>query len=249
MKPMRAIILEDDPDDVLLIREMLSEASGIPFHLEHAGSLMEGLERVAQEQFDVALLDLNLPDSAGIKTVDDFKRRAPSMPFVVLTGLGDDQMALKAVQRGAQDYLVKGVFHGDALVRCVRYAIERFRLQADLAQQAWQLAISEERVRRIIETSIDGIIVLSGDGTIHFVNQAVERLFGRKSEELFGSTFGTSVLANETLEVEFDPPNVSPRIAEVRTVAAVWEDKPAILAFLRDVTDRKRAEELRNLET
>ncbi|MCZ6680830.1 MAG: diguanylate cyclase [Candidatus Poribacteria bacterium] len=129
---MHILLIEDNEDDVLLIQETLAEAKGAPFDLECAGRLSTGLDRLARGGVEVVLLDLSLPDSQELATLDRTHAQAPDVPIVVLTGLDDEALGVKAVQQGAQDYLVKGQVDSNLLVRAMRYAIERHRLQAAL---------------------------------------------------------------------------------------------------------------------
>jgi DNA-binding response OmpR family regulator len=92
-----------------------------------AATLGEALIRVSEERFDAVLLDLSLPDARGLDALAGMRRRAPSIPIVVMTGLSDEALAIKAVNEGAQDYLLKGEADGSALARRLRFAIERGR--------------------------------------------------------------------------------------------------------------------------
>ncbi len=132
---IRALLVEDNPGDARLIREMLRSSE---VELVHADRLASGLQVLKQEGLDVVLLDLSLPDSQGFETFQAAHAAAPTMPVVVLSGLDDQDLALHAVQEGAQDYLVKGQVDGGTIIRAMRYAIERQRLEAvrqDLERQ------------------------------------------------------------------------------------------------------------------
>jgi Flp pilus assembly CpaE family ATPase len=126
-EPMKILLIEDNPGDVRLIKESLAEAEGFACQVVHVGRLVEGLERLRAEHFDLVLLDLSLPDSRGISTLIYAHEQAPGVPIVVLSGMDDEALALNAVREGAQDYLVKGRVSGPALVRCLRYSVERHR--------------------------------------------------------------------------------------------------------------------------
>src|SRR5262245_46807607 len=102
------LLIEDSPDDALLIGEFLADARQAQFEVEHVELLSAGLERVARPGLDAVLLDLQLPDSRGLDTFRRIQARAPALPVVVLSGFEDETAALTAVQEGAQDYLVKG---------------------------------------------------------------------------------------------------------------------------------------------
>jgi signal transduction histidine kinase len=123
---MRALLVEDNPGDARLIFEMLREAA---VELTHADRLAAGLEHLAHNGADVVLLDLSLPDSHGLATFEAVHAAAPNAPIVVLSGMDDEGVAVRAVQEGAQDYLVKGNVESATLVRSMRYAIERQRLE------------------------------------------------------------------------------------------------------------------------
>jgi serine phosphatase RsbU (regulator of sigma subunit) len=124
---VRILLVEDDTDDVWLIRNFLMDRWDGPFELQHAELLSAALQRCAEETFDVILLDLALPDSRGLETFIGMHAAAGGVPIVVLSGYNDQTIAIKAVQAGAQDYLVKGQVDDHLLVRSIRYAIERNR--------------------------------------------------------------------------------------------------------------------------
>lgn len=138
--PGRTVLLiEDNPGDARLIREMLTEVPTSGFRLEWVDRLARGLDRLGTSGIGVVLLDLSLPDSQGLATFQAVRSTAPLTPIVVLSGLTDEELALTAVREGAQDYLVKGRVDGELLARALGYAIERQQLIVDntrLFQQA-----------------------------------------------------------------------------------------------------------------
>lgn len=129
---IKVLLMEDNPGDVRLLREMLAQHKEGFFRIECADRLSTGLKRLAAGGIDVLLLDLSLPDSQGLDTFAEVHAQAPEVPVVVLTGLDDERFAVREVHEGAQDYLVKGQVDGPLLVRSLRYAIERQRLQTQL---------------------------------------------------------------------------------------------------------------------
>lgn len=131
VKSMRVLLVEDNPGDVRLLREALRDARGGNVDLSHVLRLEEGLKQLATGEFDVVLLDLSLPDASGLETVSRTVTAAPQVPIVVLTGLNDEQVAVRALREGAQDYLVKGQGDGELVVRAMRYAIERKRAEIE----------------------------------------------------------------------------------------------------------------------
>lgn len=129
---IQVLLIEDNPADALLLREAVREDALSSFHFTVTESLTSALEVLRQEQFDIILLDLGLPDSQGLKSFETVHGAFPGIPVVVLSGSADQRMALEAVQSGAQDYLVKGPTGWEIASRAMRYAIERKRMEERL---------------------------------------------------------------------------------------------------------------------
>ena len=132
----RVLLIEDNPGDVRLIREMLAEGEDGLFELDCVGRLSQGLEYLSTRSAGVVLLDLSLPDSYGFDTFLKVYAHSPKVPIIVLTGHDDQTVALSAVKTGAQDYLVKGKLDRELLLRSMQYSIERKRYQEQLEYQA-----------------------------------------------------------------------------------------------------------------
>ena len=154
MPALRLLLVEDNPGDARLIEEALADAGDAAFELRNVQDLASGFEQLEQLDFSLVLADLNLPDSVGLDTFQRIKAQAPQLPVIVLTGLKDENLGVKAVQLGAQDYLIKGEVDGQLLVRAIRYAIEREQtkqkikaLNADLERRV------EERTRELAKTA------------------------------------------------------------------------------------------------
>src|SRR6267154_1221216 len=130
------LLIEDNPGDVRLIREMLAEGEDGIFELACVGRLSQGLEYLATGSACLVLLDLSLPDSYGFDTFLKVYAHSPKVPIIVLTGHDDQTVALSAVKTGAQDYLVKGKLDRELLLRSMQYSIERKRYQEQLEYQA-----------------------------------------------------------------------------------------------------------------
>src|SRR5919108_5216042 len=147
---MRVLLVEDNEDDALLIRETLSETT---LEIKHADRLSTALEQLAKGNFEAVLLDLSLPDAQGLNTIDRVLGQAPAVPIVVLTGLNDEEMAVKAVEQGTQDYLIKGQADRQLLIRSLRYAIQRHRAEERLKERNRELLI----LRKISETILGSL--------------------------------------------------------------------------------------------
>jgi PAS domain S-box-containing protein len=250
---IRVLLVEDNPTDTMLVEEELAHAADAQFSVVHVEQLTEALSMLEAQLFDVVLLDLSLPDSNGFETFVRLHDAAVEIPIVVLSGRADGQLAIQAVQAGAQDYLVKGHLGENVLPRSIRYAIERQRGERTLAE-------SEERYRSLIQKSPDGYLV-ECDEEIVFANVAALRLFGADGvEQLLGRSlpeliFPTSrdLVSPRSPKAQDDGINPLIEVLGTRldgtTVAMegasnafVHEGRPAMQVVLHDITERKRSE-------
>ena len=172
---IKVLLIEDNPGDARLLQELLKEVTSVQFYIEQADCLSQGLQSLIEQTFDVILLDLSLPDSQDLETFVKLHRQAMAVPIVVVTGLDDETLAVRAVQMGAQDYLVKGKVSSDLLARSIRYAIERKRTEQQIREQA-----------ALLNIATDAILVRDLQSKILFWNQGAERLYGWKAEEALG---------------------------------------------------------------
>jgi PAS domain S-box-containing protein len=201
------LLIEDNPGDAGLIREMLAEAKGMRFELEWTETLSEGIGRLALGGIDVVLLDLALTDSTGLETLRRLRTASPRAPVVVvLSGLSDEEISFQAVQEGAQDYLIKGQVDTSLLVRSIRHALERGQEQealrrahvelenrvrertAELVKANEALRNSQHLLQGILDHSTAMISVKDLQGRYMLVNHGYERLFHSNSESLLGKT-------------------------------------------------------------
>ena len=144
LQPLRILLVEDNPTDVILINDALDQVASTKFQSIHVERASEAVAKLCQkDQFDVVLCDLGLPDSQGLETFIKLREYAGELPVVVLTSLDDEVMGTAALQIGAQDYLVKSQMSGAGLARSIRYAIERQRLESQLRQAQRMEAIGQ----------------------------------------------------------------------------------------------------------
>jgi PAS domain S-box-containing protein len=181
-KQIRILLVEDNPGDVRLIREMLKESGANRLKITEIERLDQGLKLLSEETFEIVLLDLNLPDSQGLDTFVKVHAQAPDVPVVVLSGLADEALAIESVQKGAQDYLVKGQVEANPLMRSIRYAIER--KQAEKAVRE-----SEKRFRDITENAEEWIWEVDANGKYTYTSPVVEKILGYKPEEVLEKHF------------------------------------------------------------
>jgi PAS domain S-box-containing protein len=198
-KPIKILLVEDNPADANLIKEMLADATTVRFDITHVMRLDKAERSLAGKSFDVIILDLSLPDGQGLDTFVQTRIAAPGIPIIVMSGLRDEETAIKAVQEGAQDYLVKGHVDSDILIRSIRYAIERKHAEEELqwARDELEKRVKERTValekehafRETIEESIlAGIAAVDLDGRQTYVNRAFCQMVGWSEEELIGAT-------------------------------------------------------------
>lgn len=145
---LNILLVEDNPGDIRLLQEILREITTTRYQITPVMSLAGAIEQLSHSLddlplFDIILLDLSLPDSQGINSFLDLRDRSRQIPIIVLTGLDDQDLAISAMQQGAQDYLIKGQVDSNLLLRAIRYAIERERTEAALRQAKSEL---EQRV-------------------------------------------------------------------------------------------------------
>lgn len=138
---INVLLIENDTGDAFLVEELLTEIqqfynTSTSFQVKQVGSMAEGLKIINARDFQVAIMDLSLPDSQNLDSLERLRSQAPDVPVVVLTSLDDEELAVKAVEKGAQDYILKNELVGNILARSLRYAIERDRLHRELHRRA-----------------------------------------------------------------------------------------------------------------
>jgi two-component system, cell cycle sensor histidine kinase and response regulator CckA len=258
---MHALLIEDNEDDAYLIGETLTERTVMDIHLKWVDRLESGLMHLTDGKVDVVLLDLSLPDSHGLETLDKVQRQTPDVPVIVLTHLDDEAMAIQAVRRGAQDYLVKGRPDGDGLARAIQYAIERKGSEKSLRD-------SEARLRAIIDTALDALIGMNAQGEITEWNPRAEIIFGWHRGDVIGQHLADMIIPPRYREaherglrhfIDTGEGPVLNRRVESTGLRRDGTEFPVELsisplmhgktyefnAFLSDITERKRAEEIR----
>ena len=146
--PLHILMVEDDSVTSLILSERLKSSRAVEFRTWTAATLADALEQLSRKQFDLILLDLILPDSVGLGTLRNIREVDPRVPVVVLTGCDDEDLAISALQQGAQDYLVKGVDDG-LLIRSVRYAIERTRAETKLEESQEALLSTQMHLMQV----------------------------------------------------------------------------------------------------
>jgi diguanylate cyclase (GGDEF)-like protein/PAS domain S-box-containing protein len=173
------LLVEDNPGDARLLREMLSEPDSEPTELTHVASIADAERYLSEFATDVILLDLGLPDAQGLDAVRRAHTAAPRVPLVVLTGLDDHALASQALQEGAEDYLIKGQIEPRGLLRAIRYAIERKTMEE-------ALFVEKERAQVTLNSIGDAVISTDIAGSITFLNLTAQNMTGWPLDEAVG---------------------------------------------------------------
>lgn len=257
---LRVLLVEDNPGDARLVREMLAEMNTERYDTVPVGRLADALRFLSEQPFDAILLDLNLPDSYGLATLIKIRSVAPHVPVIVVSGLADEEMAIHALREGAYTYLVKGQMNGYLLNRSIRYSIERER-----TEQIQQLKRAREYAENIVDTIREVLIVLDNRLRIVSANRSFyetfqtvpEKIEGRFVHELADQVWNIpEFLAllerilmhsfqHEGLELDHEFPGLGRRVM-LLNARWVYEEKgetDRILLTMSDITERKRAEE------
>jgi PAS domain S-box-containing protein len=189
--PLKVLLVEDNPGDARMVRELLHQVGPIPIELQHVERLAQAIRYMREDGFNAIVLDLCLPDSQGLQTFTLAYTPAPRAPIVVLTGLRDEEIAMRAVREGAQDYLIKGQVDGALLYHSIRYSIERHRAEIGLRA-------SEARLRSIIDAAPDAVMTMDVAGIVRSWNAQAERLFGWTAVDIVGRPLADVLLSPRT---------------------------------------------------
>jgi PAS domain S-box-containing protein len=253
---LRILVVEDNPADADLIREMLPHTGPASFQVESAARLAETLTRLQSGGIDLVLLDLGLPDSQGLPTLRRLHAAAPNVPVIILTGTDDHELDTAAVQAGAQDYLVKGQINENLLVRSIRYALERHAAAVALRE-------SEQHFSQMFHSSPVAMSLSTlKEGRYLDVNAECLKMFGGSREEVIGHTASElgfwvhpeqrfAIMAaikdhGTVRNVEFD---IRTKSGQIRHL--LWSvhrmdigGESCLLGSALDITERKQAEEM-----
>lgn len=259
------LLVEDNPRDVFVMREIVADSRQITFELTHEASLAAAIGRLRTQRFDLVLLDLTLPDSSGYSTFTQLREACRNTPLILMTAVNDEEIAARAVREGAQDYLVKGSLTCDLVLRAMRHALERSRAEGALRESHDRYESLQNRYQAILRSVPSGICMLTPLWRISFANLAMTRLLCPEREcqssDLVGtelSIFFSSIeefehfheaslsavrhggSAHQEVElVALDGRTLSCEVSLVRVDPAAAESGYVLTAV--DMTDRKRS--------
>ena len=172
----KILLIEDNPVDAQLVRKLLGKEKKISFNLKCCGCLDAGLKLIAKYSFDAILLDLGLPDSQGLETFLRVQAASPMVAIIVLTGSVDTKLAIKTLQKGGQDYLVKGAIGGNTLSRIIRYAIERKHGEIALRSALREKEVLLKEIHHRVKNNMQIIYSLLNIQSRHFKDKDVRNM-------------------------------------------------------------------------
>ncbi|HEX3756204.1 MAG TPA: PAS domain S-box protein [Rhizomicrobium sp.] len=240
-RPIRVLLLEDNATDRILVEELLRNCAEAAFELVCFSRLAPALNCLKTRTFDVAVIDMVLPDAAGMEIYNRIRELAPFLPVVVLTASSDTSRFDALLKAGAQDCLVKLHPLGQLLPRAIRYAIERYRIHEELTQRVKELARSEARLHSLIDANSDAMLIVDRSGAVRFANRSAALMFGFTPSELAGRNLGLPQASDRAVELDIVRRDGKRGRAELKILPMVWEGENAWLAALRDITERAAA--------
>src|SRR5690348_6251950 len=170
------LLIEHDPSFTRTVGDMIGQARELSAEVSSASGLQEGFSAISGKHFDLVMLDVALPDGAGLANIALLKAEAPRLPIIAAGDADNETVAVEAVQAGAQDYLVKGQLTPGWLERSIRYAIERHRMDITLLA-------AEEKYHSIFDHLVEGIFQTTPDGRYLLANMALARIYGYGSPQ------------------------------------------------------------------
>lgn len=237
-KQIHILLIEDNPSDVAQVRQIL-DVEPQSFMLTVCRRLDEGLAHLQKNAVDLILLDLSLPDGHGLDVLLQLNARSYAIPIIILTSTDDKLVASIALKQGAQDYLIKETLIPDLVIRAIHYAL--YRKQVEL-----ELDVQRQNFHSIVEKSDDGLVVVDEYGTVQYLNHTAEEFLDVSRETLTGHSLGYQILTSETSEIDIRRANGQKGLGEYRALPTEWQGKASSLIIIRDMTDQKKAEKLRD---
>jgi DNA-binding NarL/FixJ family response regulator len=242
---MNVLLIEDASFAVTFIRETLAyceEAElvkSVKFALTNVETLGEALKCLSEHKFDLILLDLNLPDSKELATLDSVRKNAHNVPVVVITALSDEGLALEAMKRGAEGFLVKGQMGVNALLQAIFFAVERHQILMKLEEKIRELERSKARFKNIIERIEYAVIVVDKKGVVQFANNSSQDFLGAAPEDIIGEKFEFPLEVDLMKTIEVKSKGKGRNMAAMKVTETEWEGGGAYLVLMQNLKDEK----------
>jgi two-component system cell cycle sensor histidine kinase/response regulator CckA len=230
------LLVEDNPGDAELVTEMLDWPSApAPYAMRHVTRLSDAEQILRTSSIDVVLLDLRLPDAAGVECVHALLAISRATPIIVLSGLSDETLALTCIDAGAQDYLNKEELRPTLLRRTIDRSITRMK-------EARATDALRRQFERLVGSIPDAVVVVDHRGTVLFGNDAALALFDRARKDFIGDRLGFELEDGLMWDVTITRGDER-RACETRVVDCEWNGAPARLALIHDMTEQKRLDD------
>ena len=209
--PVKVLLVEDNPVDARLVRLMLKEPGSLKTELTHVECMSEAEKHLAERAVDIIVLDLKLSDAQGLEAVQRTHAAAPRVPVIVLTGLDDESLSVRALQEGAEDFLVKGQIDTRGLMRALRYAIERKAMEE-------ALFVEKERAQVTLNSIGDAVACTDISGNITFLNLVAEKMTGWSRQEAAGQPMADVFRILDATSHKTTPNRMEMAVGQDRTV-------------------------------
>ena len=234
-RAIKVLLVEDNPHDAKVVKELLGSGMPAQFEVSEAGSLEQACSRDKEDRSDVILLDLNLPDSFGARTLIAAGEMFQDRPIIVMTGRYEKTLGVQLVKKGAQDYIVKGSLTAPGLSYSIRFAIERTRNETRAKQ-------AEAGLRALLEKLPEGILVVRGEGAVAFANLGARTLLGRDLDYLLSNPYSLPQAKDAPAEFDLLRQDGRKIPLEIRETEIDWAGERCRLVILRDLTARRELE-------
>lgn len=241
------VLAEDSEQDARFFRKLLESSPDIQFDLHCCSTPDQALALVEQHPVDVLFLDFALTEPDDFAAIQRISQNAPHLPILIMTGVDNQHLGVRAIQKGAQDYLVSGTVSATNIWRIIRYAAARKRTQDSLVRHLEKGGAGEDQFRMLVDETPEAILVVNADGVIQYANPAAERCLKQTRGELRHAPSPVRIAPDQLADRDIMIDG-APRTLEVQAVSAQWQRHPAQVVTLRDVTHERRRQREREAE-
>lgn len=227
---IKILVIEDNPRDLRLMKEYFSEIDDMNIDILQSETLKDGIDILKKGKIDIVFLDLNISDSSGFDTYVKIKDLGLMVPIIVLTGLDDKETALKAIQEGAQEYILKDNIDSSVLKKAIRYSIERNKVIKEFELNTQYAVKKKKNLEQLMNAVNIGIIAVNRYDKIEYANFTAGKLLGIDNNEMLGRNIMIRYELNEELRVKYN-------MAEYKTFASpvLWDEEPAVCIIVEKI--------------
>lgn len=249
---IKTVIIDDDEDDYFIIAEYIKAIEGARFQIDWCNNYKDALEKIKARAYNIYFVDYRLGSNTGLELLQEAATLAYDAPIVILTGKGNKQIDIAAMQSGATDYLIKSELNPEKLERCIRYSLDR-------AESLRELKERENKYRNLFEGSKDALFIADTDLKLVEVNNAASHLFGRDRATLLNLNLYDFIksssqkdriasalkrrenVSDQEIEIENSDKEVRSCLFSI-SFENVGDDKLLVHGIIHDITNLKKAE-------